>query len=323
MVKEIKGKTRKVAPKANPSANKQKEDKEGLNLDAYKDLRTLIFRCKDNPYEIVFDIQAHIKKLLNEFEISKDYNILFIHDEKGRISRYTLDKFYSFLSKMDRKKDLLLVLHTSGGEIEPAYFISKCCKEYSKKFVVVIPRQAKSAATLIALGADKIHMGDISELGPIDPQIQGLPSLALGEAIKYLTRIIKNYPESSNMFAKYLSFKLDLQTLGYFERVAESAVDYGKRLLKGKTFPSGMTAATIAYQLVYGYKDHSFVIDKDEAKTILGNVVEYRTPEYKLADRIYKFLDLFDTALWTIFGDECSFHLIGSIEGGLFLRHKK
>jgi len=318
----IKGMRRKATPKTNSLTRNQKEEKK-VDLDNYKDLRDLVFHYKDNPYDIIPKIQAHIEKILNEFEISKNYNILFIHDERGRIRRYTLDRFYSSLSAIDRKKDLLLMLHTSGGEIEPAYLISKCCKEYSNKFIIAVPRQAKSAATLIALGADKIHMGTISELGPIDPQIQGLPSLALGDAIKYLTKIIQNYPESSNMFAKYLSLKLDLQILGYFERIAESAMDYAKRLLAGKTLPSGMTATAIAYQLVYGYKDHSFVIDKDEAKSILGNIIECHTPEYKLANRIYEFLDLFSTALWAIFGDGYSFDLIGNIEEGFLLRRKK
>ena len=41
----------------------------------------------------------------------------------------------------------------------------------NKKFRVIVPNIAKSAATVFALGADKIIMGYCSELGPIDPQI--------------------------------------------------------------------------------------------------------------------------------------------------------
>ena len=36
----------------------------------------------------------------------------------------------------------------------------------------MVPNMAKSAGTLIALGADRIVMGYCSELGPIDPQIR-------------------------------------------------------------------------------------------------------------------------------------------------------
>jgi ClpP class serine protease len=35
---------------------------------------------------------------------------------------------------------------------------------------VIVPDQAKSAATLLALGAHHILMSKISDLGPIDPQ---------------------------------------------------------------------------------------------------------------------------------------------------------
>lgn len=37
-------------------------------------------------------------------------------------------------------------------------------------FSVAVPDQAKSAATLLALGADQILMGPTSDLGPVDPQ---------------------------------------------------------------------------------------------------------------------------------------------------------
>jgi membrane-bound ClpP family serine protease len=46
---------------------------------------------------------------------------------------------------------------------------------------VVIPDQAKSAATLLAMGAHHILMGPASDLGPVDPQFQ-LPNGSLAAA---------------------------------------------------------------------------------------------------------------------------------------------
>jgi ClpP class serine protease len=37
---------------------------------------------------------------------------------------------------------------------------------------VIVPDFAKSAATLMAIGAHRILMGPASDLGPIDPQFQ-------------------------------------------------------------------------------------------------------------------------------------------------------
>jgi ClpP class serine protease len=76
----------------------------------------------------------------------------------------------------------LLIVNSPGGRVEPAYLISKSLKSIAHKhFSVAIPRRAKSAATLLALGADQIHMGMISQLGPIDPQDKGFARVGIGQ----------------------------------------------------------------------------------------------------------------------------------------------
>jgi hypothetical protein len=84
------------------------------------------------------------------------YSLLALLEPEDSIGPFELDQIYRALSANDsRDRNVLL---SRGGIIEPAYQISKLCKAYSKeRFVVVIPRQAKSAATPIALGADEIH----------------------------------------------------------------------------------------------------------------------------------------------------------------------
>ncbi|RJQ52077.1 MAG: hypothetical protein C4521_11060 [Actinobacteria bacterium] len=72
----------------------------------------------------------------------------------------------------DKEKcDLDLLLQSSGGDIDKAEKIVYMCRNRSKSLRVIVAESAKSAATLIALGADEIVMGDASELGPIDPQL--------------------------------------------------------------------------------------------------------------------------------------------------------
>ena len=67
--------------------------------------------------------------------------------------------------------DLDLLLQSPGGDIDVAEKLIYMCRNNTKTFRVIVAESAKSAATLIALGADEIVMGDTSELGPIDPQI--------------------------------------------------------------------------------------------------------------------------------------------------------
>jgi len=63
------------------------------------------------------------------------------------------------------------MINSPGGVGEVAEKIIEMCRSHCRKeFRVVVPNFAKSAATMIALGADAIVMGYVSELGPIDPQ---------------------------------------------------------------------------------------------------------------------------------------------------------
>lgn len=301
------------------------ETKEGVAVDL-SDPRIvfdIIYNAKDVE-DTKSNIIEHLRNLVNRSPLKDDYTFLFLYDDAGQINRYTANQIYSALSekKGNNKKDILLILYSMGGLVEPAYLISKCCKEYANKFVVAIPRQAKSAATLLAMGSDEIHMGLMSELGPIDPQIGRYPALGLGYAIESLASLCKQYPESSDMFAKYLSLSLNLQDLGYFERVSESAAQYAERLLKNKKLPSGQTSTSIASRLVYSYKDHGFVIDKEEAESFLGkDFVKYNTNEYKLSDSIHKFLE------WAILAFKVfkkkDFKIIGNLDSGISFFDRK
>jgi hypothetical protein len=69
--------------------------------------------------------------------------------------------------------NLDLIIHSPGGDGTAADKMTDLCRKYCTGiFRVVVPLYAKSAATLIALSGDEILMGETSELGPIDGQIQ-------------------------------------------------------------------------------------------------------------------------------------------------------
>lgn len=68
-------------------------------------------------------------------------------------------------------RELDLILHSPGGTPEAAEQILNYLRTQFDYIRCFVPLQAKSAATMIALGCDEIVMGLHSELGPIDPQI--------------------------------------------------------------------------------------------------------------------------------------------------------
>ncbi len=247
------------------------------------------------------DISARIAaeftaRLAKAPDLRAQYCVVTLLDAEGSIGVFEADQTYTFLrtENGDRKRDVLLILHSSGGSIEPAYQIAKLCKAFSReRFVVAVPRQAKSAATLISVGADVIHMGVMSHLGPIDPQLGGLPALGVVQALRTLASLAHEFPRSSEMFAAYLQRVLTVEQIGYCERISESAAQYAERLLATK---SGLpaAAAAVARDLVYEYKDHGFVIDIAEARAHLGTSwIHTDTPELMLAESIYS---LFETS---------------------------
>ena len=63
-------------------------------------------------------------------------------------------------------------------------------------------------------------------------------------------------------------------------------------MLTGKILPPEKDAASVAKHLVHHYKDHSFVIDTEEALRLLGSdLIKEQSPEYGLADDLYVLLE--------------------------------
>jgi len=68
------------------------------------------------------------------------------------------------------EKQLDLILHSPGGTAEAAESIVTYLRKRFDHVRVFVPVAAMSAATMIALSADEVVMGQHSQLGPIDPQ---------------------------------------------------------------------------------------------------------------------------------------------------------
>lgn len=256
-------------------------------------------------------IRKYITQKVQKRSISDKYNILLLFDSSVMV-KSDADNIYTAVTNFGEKKPLLLILYSNGGSISSAYLIGKLCREYScGGFLVIVPRQAKSAATLLCCAADEIHMGSMSELGPIDPQIDNLPALGLKNSIEHIAKLVKETPESAEMFAKYLNYSLKPIDIGYYERVAESALQYAQKLLDTHSEKLPRKAEKIAYDLVYTYKDHGFVIDKSDSQVLFGQqIVIHNSEEYALGNEIYQDLILIEK-IANYLG--YSFYYIGSL----------
>lgn len=85
---------------------------------------------------------------------------------------YGVTFFEELIYDADPEEDLHLLLWSPGGDGETAVRPVRAAQARCRELTVVVPDLAKSAATLLVMGAHHILMGPTSDLGPVDPQFQ-------------------------------------------------------------------------------------------------------------------------------------------------------
>ena len=101
----------------------------------------------------------------------------------------------------DRRVDL--IIHSPGGSPTAAEQMINYLRTQFDELVAYIPLQAKSAATMMALGCDEIWMGRHSELGPIDPQV--LIPVAEGQRYAPAHAIVRDFDRAKREIAENIT----------------------------------------------------------------------------------------------------------------------
>ena len=82
--------------------------------------------------------------------------------------------------RLDRSLGLDLILHTGGGDIGAVESMVFYLREmFGTDIRAIIPQLAMSAGTLLACACKEMLMGKHSAIGPVDPQIGGVPAIGL------------------------------------------------------------------------------------------------------------------------------------------------
>lgn len=115
------------------------------------------------------------------------------------------------ISDADPDEDLHMILDSPGGDGETAVRLARSAQARCREFTVIVPNQAKSAGTILVMGAHRILMGPTSDLGPVDPQFRspsgpGLYSAKdLIAAVDNAERSIAENPESYPLHVSLLA----------------------------------------------------------------------------------------------------------------------
>lgn len=154
-----------------------------------------------------------------------------------------------------------LIVHTPGGLVLAAMQIARALEAHPAKVSVYVPVYAMSGGTLIALAADEIVLGEFSVLGPIDPQLAGLPAASIVKA--------RNEKSADNVF--------DLTLV--LADVAEKALNQVKRGAVELLTPrmEQAEAEALAETLAGGQWTHDYALTATEA-TALGLPVKVGIP---------------------------------------------
>jgi hypothetical protein len=208
-----------------------------------------------------------------------------ILSQNGSITETDVQPFCDLLARVEAGADLDLMIQSPGGEIDAAEKLVYMCRSVAGGFRLIVPEYAKSAATLIALASDEILMGLASELGPIDPQLQGPgPGGATFQTsaqtfIDEFESIVDEVARTGTLSPAYLPLLdgLNLGFIGMCRNATERSKQFAAKWLRNHMLNADPERADqIAEDLckVKKWLSHGVVIDADEARKLGISVVK-------------------------------------------------
>jgi hypothetical protein len=202
-------------------------------------------------------------------------------------------KVYDHLEAVATPKKKLAVdlfIHSNGGDGTVPWRLVTLIREYAtaNKFSVLVPYKAFSAATLTALGADKIVMHPMGMLGPTDPTVgnpfnpddPNAPGQKIGISVEDVTAFISLIKEDAGIqhedelvqaFNK-LSDKVHPLALGNVKRSLSQSRMMAQKLLslhmdkRSEEHKSNEIVDSLTSKLFY----HGHPINRAEAKEEVG-----------------------------------------------------
>lgn len=259
----------------------------------------------NNRNKKIVIIDKKMRALLKKVEeIRGTRCLLFLSDITPDIVKDVYMDIRKNYKDCEGKLDVLI--DSGGGDIDAAYNIATLLQEVaSEKLTFIIPRWAKSAATLLVAAGDEILMSDIAELGPLDPQITEInPMEGRYEMFSplhlenTLSLIRKEFSDGNKELANKLIERLQFPlTLGSFLKSLEVGERYVKQLLLARMFKemneteAEKKSSEIAKRLSTDYADHGYCVKATEGKKMGLRIQSLDNSQIDLIMEIYTLYD--------------------------------
>ena len=214
--------------------------------------------------------------------------ICYVSGSKCVVNEDDTMPFVDLLHNVRPGESMELLLHTPGGSIDAAEKLIRMVRSKvgEAEFYIIVPEFAKSAGTLMVLGADRVVMSDMSELGPIDPQLPFPDSYG-----KVRWQAVQNYLDAydeytktlteqpGNVAAQMMLGKLDPAIVKLCQAVRKRAEQCAGDLLKRGMFREGGSWTLTVSELIdtKRWLSHSQMISWEDAQhsDTIGLVVEH------------------------------------------------
>ena len=195
------------------------------------------------------------------------------------------------IHRLDRSKGLDLILHTPGGGLAAAEsLVCYLKKMFDRDIRAIVPQIAMSAGTMIACSCKSIMMGKQSSIGPIDPQLGGIPAQGVIEEFQKAIDEVKKDPSTIEIWKTVIA-KYPPTFLGECNNAILLSKDMVESWLKNNMFFSDPDKDLKAKNVVQSLSDHNNSkmharhIDAIEAKQI-GLTIEDMESDNDLQDSI-------------------------------------
>ncbi len=146
------------------------------------------------------------QELIREYEAALGCRLIVFIDA---IFPNNVTVFEDLIHDANPSQDLHLLLSSPGGDGETAVRLVRSAQSRCRELTVIVPDIAKSAATLLAIGAHHILMGPSSDLGPVDPQFYLNGELVAAKdiiaAVDDATLRVQEAPDTYPLHASLLS----------------------------------------------------------------------------------------------------------------------
>ena len=178
-----------------------------------------------------------------------------------------------------KNKDVYFLVNSLGGSLSSSFKTARSIRDTFNNITVFVPHIAASGGTLLALTGNKIIMGIMSQLSPLDPQViykDTAQTVSVNSVFRAKQKLDKKFSKKSEKELPYtdrlMAESLDPVIYEEFFGIKSEGMSYLTTILEKSGYDEDKIEK-IVDALTFTLPTHGFVIDRELAEQI-GIAVE-------------------------------------------------